>query len=130
VAKVLSGDVCLNATKDKAVDCNSEEAAYFLGAKGTPISDEDAARLGVSDVEDAPNNHRGQHLMTLAPADTVNTDETLFTDQSEAGKAAREAARAMPGHEKQQAVARPTEEEEKAAAANRQRQAENAERRK
>jgi hypothetical protein len=39
VAKVLSGDVCLNATKDKAVDCNSEEAAYFLGAKGTPISD-------------------------------------------------------------------------------------------
>lgn len=87
----LTQRVCLNADKNKVVDCNGEEAAYVLGMPGAAITEKDAKRLGlkgeVENYEDLPA--RGYPTtIELAPEDVVDNAD-LYSDQSEAGKRAR-----------------------------------------
>lgn len=39
---------CLNADRSKVVDCDSTEATFMLVAEGGEITDEDAARYGLT----------------------------------------------------------------------------------
>jgi hypothetical protein len=89
----LTRRLYLNSDKSKVVEHGDPDAAFLIGTKGALISEEDAKRLGVSDTEkhDGPVNTLFRHPAAYVPSDPA--DDSVYDDQSEAGKAARKMAR-------------------------------------
>lgn len=93
----LTRRLYLNSDKTKVVEHDDPDAAFLIGPVGAVISEADAKRLGVKHTEEHDGDVTAAGLvrvnMAYVPADPE--DDSVYDDQSEAGKKAREAARAQ-----------------------------------
>lgn len=93
----LTARLYLNSDRTKVVKHGDPDAAFLLGVAGALISEADAKRLGVKDTEkmDTETVNAVNVRAQLAAVPTDPDDDSLYDDQSEAGKKARAAARDM-----------------------------------
>lgn len=93
----LTRRLYLNSDRTKVVEHDDPDAAFLIGPVGAVISEADAKRLGVKHTEEHDGDTTVAGLvrvnMAYVPADA--DDDSMYLDQSEEGKKAREAARAQ-----------------------------------